>query len=131
MTIIEQLKERVRVALKANHFRGADEMCADTNDAIPTALTAIDTFFEDYEEVEVEERRDSTDHWLRMPDSYYYGDQHGTPQTAHCAILKQRPPQQTVTVTRETLAVLAEHYEDTPAKDEACEAALAEARDKL
>ena len=124
--IVEQLKERVEETLAGMGFRRPGEAYASSRDAIPAALAGIDTFFEDYEEVEVWVRRhDNTffPYWrLEGPDGYY---------DTSLMVLRHKPPQQTVTVTRETLAVLAEHYEDTPAKDSACEAALAEAKDKL
>ena len=121
MSMREEVKEAVRKSFATwASFHG------------PTAAAcqyAIDRFFKDYEEVEVQECRDGPrTHWLKMPDCKLCEDGFvvGTR-----TILTRKPEPEQVTLSRETVARLAEHYEDTPGKTPGGDVALAEAKKVL
>jgi len=131
MTIKEQLKKQVLDALAAKGFRCPADRYARSNDAIATALETIDIFFRNCEEMDADEYNWSHRHYLRLKDDTYYRKRGEGISGKPVNILIHRPTQQTVTVTHETLAVLAKHYEETPGKTEIGKRALAEAKDKL
>ena len=92
-----------------------------------TALAAIDNYFsEKLEEVEVDERpgldiKTLYRHWTSA------GVRDSWPRLYRRTTILVRKEGKPVTVSRETLAVLTEHYRDTPAKSDECDRAAAEA----
>lgn len=138
MTIVEELIAEVREACAV----GAEERgCSSTaslvrsNDGygltarvVRAGLAAIRKYFEDYEEVDVDERPSC------FGDQPFFTNVNERDLTwsrsikRTVSILTPKPTPEKVEVTRETLAVLAEHYDGTPHKDAAGNAALAEAK---
>ena len=91
------------------------------------AAEAVIAVLDPYEEVEVEECRDGKSHWLRMPDSPFWNTFVTGVRTTTILMRESEEPEKKLEVTRETLAVLTEHYRDTPAKSDECDRAAAEA----
>jgi hypothetical protein len=125
--------ERVKIAILRGDWRRAEKDYPLTARSFEAALAAIDSYFsENLEEVEVQESLWPQDpfgryHRLVMPDDRYAGGiwtQHV--MAAHTILIRKQEPEK-VEVTRETLAVLTEHYRDTPAKSNECDRAAAEA----
>ena len=137
MTIVKKLIEEVRAAQAVIVERfdlpeGASAIrngvFAKTSEVTIARVTdeTITKFFEDYEEVEV-------DHYVNRnvsPPRRCWDDT-SVRDRAPVTILIPKSTPEMLTVSRETLAVLAEHYEGTPTKDAAGNAALAEAKDVI
>lgn len=138
MSIVEKLVVEVREACAvsevANGYRqsAADIRAGHTSGistvrTVSAGLTAIRKHFEDYGEVEAWTGKGVKHSWLSLV----------APLSERCSeynipvgpILIPKPAPELLAVSRETLAVLAEHYEGTPEKDAAGDAALAEARE--
>ena len=87
------------------------------------ALTAIDAFFRDnLEEVEARDDARAKGHMVTAEASAF-GDYRGVPRYT---ILRRKPEPEMKQVTRETLAVLKEHYEATPQRTPEGDKAVAE-----
>ena len=140
MPIVEQLIERVREAC-AKREEDDDYPCTaetirtgraggtSTAQTVFAGLAEIAHYFEDYEEVEVDDYEADPRHYLRMTDDCWFGEEaFGERRTV---LLKPAPEPEPVTVTRETLARLAEFYEDSPDKSNGMDAAHAEAKELL
>uniref|UniRef100_A0A6M3K7B7 Uncharacterized protein n=1 Tax=viral metagenome TaxID=1070528 RepID=A0A6M3K7B7_9ZZZZ len=97
----------------------------DTPDLL-AAAEAVIALLDDYEEVEVEECRDGPRHWFRMPHSPFCHTLASRVRTTTILMRESEEPKK-LEVTRETLAVLAEHYRGTPGKSAECDRAAAEA----
>ena len=134
MTIVEQLQEVVWEGCaqwhEENGYKGmaANLRRGRRSGVVGPALTRrlikeIAHFFEDYEEVEVQEGYPRT---ILRTRACFNWDRHKPSFTIYRK--KQKPP---VTVTRETLARLTEFYEDSPDKSEGMDAAHAEAKGLL
>ena len=136
MTIVEQLQEAVWEECaqwhEENGYKGMAENLrrGKRSGVVGPALTRrlikeIAHFFEDYEEVEVQEGYPRT---ILRTRACFNWDRHKPSFTIYRK--KQKPPE-TVTVTRETLAVLFEYVKDVPNKDMVLDGAMAEAKQQL
>ena len=90
------------------------------------AAEAVIAVLDPYKEVEVEECREGPSHWFRMPYSPFWGTFATRVRTTTILMRESEEPKK-LEVTRATLAVLTEHYRDTPAKSDECDRAAAEA----
>jgi hypothetical protein len=139
MKLQDELREKVAALVdrfgnnhSAARLRGEPVRDGYDTPRLVTAAEAVIALLDDYEEVEVRESLWPQDpfgryHRLVMPDDRYAGGiwtQHV--MAAHTILIRKQEPEK-VEVTRETLAVLTEHYRDTPAKSNECDRAAAEA----
>ena len=140
MTIVEGLIASVREACAARakdlcmpgtaEGIGAGNAQTKAGQIATAGLAEIARYFEDYEEVEVWQRKDSQH--LCLPSCLLHEMCEPSPDWPRkFSILIPKPAPEMRTVSRETLAVLAEHYEATPDKDTAGDAALTEAKRAL
>lgn len=135
MTIVDRLVAEVQEACAAEaiaqgrprdagHIR-ADGSCS-TARMVGAGLDAIRKYFKDYEEVEAERAKDGD----LYPKSVYGSFEERHTGREAVTLFVSRAPEM-LTVSRETLVALADHYEATPTKDAAGDAAHAEAKEAI
>ena len=117
MSIQEELKAAVSGYMRTEGYLSA---------AREDACTAIDAFFRNLEEVEMRMHENTTNGHV-WADAEWVGHcgGHGYPGPA-LAFLVRKPEPEMKQVTRETLAVLKEHYEGTPQRTPEGDKAVAE-----
>ena len=119
MSIVEGLKAEVK---------GLLARWGITHEAWRQISRAIDEYFEGFEERVMYRSRENE---LLKGDFLSPVNSIGWRYPTSVLIRKPPAPPEMVTLPREAVAVLAEHYEDTPRKDESGDRALAEAQKVL